>query len=98
MTKALDMGCSAVIAIVIGAMTGAGGGVIRDIFINEEPLIFRKEIYALACVAGGLVYLLLEHFNFGPAVYRTGCVAGVIIIRLLATKYHWQLPKVKMEK
>ena len=87
MTKALDMGCSAVIAIVI-----------RDIFINEEPLIFRKEIYALACVAGGLVYLLLEHFNFGPAVYRTGCVAGVIIIRLLATKYHWQLPKVKMEK
>jgi uncharacterized membrane protein YeiH len=98
MTKALDMGCSAVIAVVIGTMTGAGGGVLRDIFINEEPLIFRKEIYALACVAGGIVYFLLEYFNLGPVVYRTGCVAGVIIIRLLATKYHWQLPKVNLEK
>ena len=43
-------------AIIMGTLTGAGGGVFRDVFINEVPLIFRKEIYALACVIGGLVY------------------------------------------
>ncbi len=97
LTKALDLGCSFIIAIIIGALTGAGGGVIRDICINEEPLIFRKEIYALACVAGGIMYFLLEYLGAGPAVYHGGCIAGVMIIRFLATKYHWELPKVRLE-
>ena len=97
LTKALDLGCSGLIAVIIGTLTGAGGGVIRDICINEEPLIFRKEIYALACVAGGVAYFVLKMFGFDPVVYQTGCVSGVIIIRLLATKYHWELPKVRLE-
>lgn len=97
LTKALDLGCSGIIAVLIGTITGAGGGVIRDICINEVPLIFRKEIYALACVAGGVLYFLLRDLRFGPAIYQGGCIAGVIIIRLLATKYHWQLPRIKME-
>ena len=97
LTKALDLGCSGLIAVIIGTLTGAGGGVIRDICINEEPLIFRKEIYALACVAGGVAYFVLKMLGFDPVVYQTGCVSGVIIIRLLATKYHWELPKVRLE-
>ena len=40
----------------MGTITGAFGGIIRDILINEEPLIFRKDIYALACVVGGIFY------------------------------------------
>ena len=95
MTKALDMGCSAVIAVVIGTITGAGGGVFRDIFINEEPLIFRKEIYALACVAGGIVYGILYSCGLNEAVNAMISSIVVIAVRCLAVKFHWHLPIVK---
>lgn len=97
-TKALDCGCTSIIAIIIGAITGAGGGVIRDICINEEPLIFRKEIYALACVFGGVLYVAFAHWGLSAVIYKTSCVVGVIVMRLLAAKYHWQLPIVKMKE
>ena len=54
--KTLGAGFPLWVAVIMGTITGAAGGVLRDILINEEPLIFRKEIYALACVFGGLVY------------------------------------------
>ena len=55
--KAMTLGYPFWVAIIMGTMTGAAGGVFRDVFINEEPLIFRKEIYAMACVMGGFVYV-----------------------------------------
>ena len=54
--KTMDCGLPIWVGIVMGAMTGAAGGVIRDVLINEVPLIFRKEIYAMACVVGGIVF------------------------------------------
>ncbi|MDE7123252.1 MAG: TRIC cation channel family protein, partial [Alistipes sp.] len=54
--KTLAAGFPLWVAIIMGTITGAAGGVLRDILINEEPLIFRKEIYALACVFGGVVF------------------------------------------
>ena len=51
--KAIALGHPFWVAIIMGSMTGAAGGVFRDVFINEEPLIFRKEIYAMACVLAG---------------------------------------------
>ena len=54
--KTLEFGYPMWTAIVMGTITGAIGGVIRDILINEEPLIFRKDVYATACIAGGLVF------------------------------------------
>ena len=53
--KSISLGYPFWVAIIMGSITGAAGGVIRDVFINEIPLIFRKEIYAMACVIGGLV-------------------------------------------
>lgn len=53
--KTLSAGFPLWVGVIMGTITGAAGGVLRDILINEEPLIFRKEIYALACVFGGLV-------------------------------------------
>ena len=94
LTKALASGCSPIIAIIIGTVTGAGGGVIRDICISETPLIFRKEIYALACIFGGIAYFLLALCSCSPAVQKIGCMATVIVVRCLAVKYSWQLPKV----
>ena len=59
--KTLNMGFPYWTAVTMGCITGAAGGVLRDVFINEIPLIFRKEIYALACVSGGLGYILCHN-------------------------------------
>ena len=74
---------------------GAAGGVARDILINEVPLIFRRDIYAMACLAGGLFYTLGELLSFPVVVSQLGCAAVVITIRMLAVRYHWQLPIVR---
>lgn len=86
------------VAIIMGAITGAAGGVFRDVFINEVPLIFRKEIYALACVIGGMVYGLCYHI-FGLDTITSGLICGatVIIMRLLSVKYKLHLPILKGE-
>ena len=58
--KSIALGYPFWVAIIMGSITGAAGGVIRDVFINEIPLIFRKEIYAMACVVGGTAYWLCD--------------------------------------
>lgn len=92
-SKSLDAGLSVWVCIMMGAITGAVGGVIRDVLINEVPLIFRKDIYALACVAGGIVYFICYHFQFSTPVCEVTAALTVIIIRVLAVKFHIQLPR-----
>ena len=82
----------------MGSITGAAGGVIRDVFINEIPLIFRKEIYALACVSGGIVYSLCHWLGMTTEVNALLSIIIVIVTRVLAVKYHWHLPVVKGEE
>lgn len=96
--KTLDCGFPFWVAIIMGCITGAAGGVIRDVLLNEEPVIFRKEIYAMACVAGGLAYWLLSYL--GVSLYVTVVVAFLVvcIIRLLAVRYHISLPKLRDEE
>ena len=94
-SKGLQCDCSIVVAIIVGVITGCGGGIVRDICINEEPLVFRKEIYALAGVGGGLIYYLLRDLGCSEEVYRIGCIVSVILIRLLSMKFHWELPIIK---
>ena len=57
--KSLAMGQPFWVAIIMGCITGSAGGVIRDVLLNNEPVIFHKEIYAIACVLGGLAYWAL---------------------------------------
>lgn len=83
------------VAIAMGMITGAFGGVVRDILINEEPLFFRKDIYATACIAGGGVYWLVMECGGSEIFQQTMCAATVIILRFLAVKYYWQLPTLK---
>ena len=83
------------IAIVMGMVSSVMGGVIRDVLTNKIPLIFKKEIYASACLAGGAVFLLTNHFNLPENVQFFATVFTVIIIRLIAVKFHLQLPKIK---
>lgn len=93
--RSIDAGFPAWVAIVMGMITGSTGGIIRDILINEVPLIFRKDIYALACVFGGLVFFGSENLNFTHTVTQILSVTSVILIRVLAVKYHLGLPNLK---
>lgn len=83
------------VAIIMGTITGAGGGVLRDVFINEEPLIFRKEIYALACVIGGVAYYVCYICSLPLMFCGIVCGIVVVIMRLLAVKYRLHLPAIK---
>lgn len=85
-------------AIIMGTITGAGGGVIRDVFINEEPLIFRKDIYALACVVGGVAYYGCHHFGMSNVFSGLVCGAFVMLTRILAVRYKIHLPILKGEE
>lgn len=83
------------VAIIMGTITGAGGGVLRDVFINEEPLIFRKEIYALACVIGGIAYYIGRIADLPSVLCSIVCGVVVVLMRLLAVKYRLHLPAIK---
>lgn len=93
--RSIEAGFPFWVTIVMGMITGSVGGIIRDILINEEPLIFRKDIYALACVFGGVVFYLCTVFNFQTEITQTISAASVIAMRFLAVKYHWGLPALK---
>jgi uncharacterized membrane protein YeiH len=92
-TKALDFHLGLLGAILMGVMTGTAGGVIRDLFANQVPLIFRREIYASACVAGGLLLVALEFFGTARPIAALLSAGTVISVRLLAIHYNWALPK-----
>lgn len=85
------------VGIIMGTLTGAAGGVLRDTLINEVPLIFRKEIYALACVFGGLVYYFCLYLGATPALTQSFGAFSVIVARILAVQYHISLPRLKGE-
>lgn len=95
--KTLDCDLPIWIAIVMGTMTGAAGGVIRDVLINEEPLIFRKEIYAMACVVGGIVYGISDWLGAPVEITMLLCGTAVFLTRVLAVKYSICLPTLKSE-
>lgn len=76
----------------MGCITGAAGGVIRDVLINEVPLIFRKEIYAIACLIGGVVYQLSSLLGCNLEIVSLFSFISVVIVRILAVKYRISLP------
>ncbi|CAD5109463.1 trimeric intracellular cation channel family protein [Zestomonas carbonaria] len=80
-------------AVIMGVMTGVAGGVMRDVLCNEIPMIFQKEIYATACIAGSLVFIgLLE---LGVAAWIATCLsmATVLLARLAAIRWRLSLPR-----
>jgi uncharacterized membrane protein YeiH len=91
-SKSVAAGLPFWVCIVMGTITGSVGGVLRDVLLNEVPLLLRKDIYALACVAGGLVYFLCRLFNLPTGVTEMVAAITVIAIRLVAVKFHIHLP------
>ena len=86
-----------VFAVCMGALTGVGGGVLRDVFVDRTPSIFTKHVYAVASLFGACVYFFGKiYFDKTLAVLIS--IAIIILIRLLATRFRWQLPKIDFEK
>ena len=82
-------------AVIMGCITGAAGGVIRDVLLNNEPVIFHKEIYAMASVIGGVVYWGVESLALPVGWSAVLSFIVTCLIRFLAVKYHISLPVLK---
>lgn len=92
--KGLNADLHPLICLTLGTITGCFGGIIRDILLNRIPLIFRKEIYATACIVGGSVFLILVNYSrLSYAFVQISTILLIVAIRTLAVKYHWQMPK-----
>lgn len=95
--KTLECGHPFWVAIIMGCITGSAGGVMRDVFLNNIPVIFQKEIYATACVAGGFLYWGLALLNLSVTWMAAITFVVVCAIRFLAVKYHITFPTLKDE-
>lgn len=97
LSKALILEVPAPIAVMMGMFSAVLGGVIRDILINEIPLIFRKEIYAMACVAGGTAFVFLQDvLSFEWNVVAT--ISLIIAIRIVVIKFKIGLSEIDDSK
>lgn len=80
------------VAIVMGIITGSFGGIVRDILIGDVPLFFRKDVYATACLAGGVVYWLVSLLGLNPIYAQLSCAVTVVGLRIAASYWGWSLP------
>lgn len=96
--KGLDAELLPIMCIFLGTMTACFGGVTRDILCNEIPVIFRKEIYATACILGGASYFLFMQFPIKESYAYVAAILVVIVLRLIAVKFDVRLPSIYKKK
>lgn len=83
-----------VLCVLMGCLTGVGGGVVRDMLVNVKPYVFTKHVYAVASLAGSILYYLILAFTPYGDIGSFAALSLVIVIRILAARYRWELPKV----
>ena len=93
--KGLSFNLHPIVALIMGMISAVFGGVLRDVLTNKIPLIFKKEIYASACLVGGIVYLSLRQFNVPENVVFVISASIVVVIRVVSVRFHLELPKIK---
>jgi protein Yads len=96
--KALALGHPFWVAIIMGCITGAAGGVVRDVLLNNVPVIFQKEIYAMASIAGGALYWALYALGVEIGITVVSCFLFICLVRFLAMRYHISLPMLREQK
>jgi uncharacterized membrane protein YeiH len=89
---AYEAGVSGLIVVVMGTITGAAGGVMRDVLCAEMPLILRREIYATASIAGGAIYVFLVEMGAGPPFVSLVPIATVFVLRVTAIRFDLHVP------
>lgn len=98
MAKAISLGYyKKFLLMFVGTITGVGGGMIRDVLAGTIPFIFREQIYAGACILGATTFIITRHF-FSYEISMIICFLTVLIIRLLAVKKDWNLPRISKEE
>lgn len=95
--KAFSLGYEWWVVIIMGTITGVVGGIIRDILINEIPIIFTQELYAVACILGAGLFCFLNYIGVNMSVIQIASALFVFVIRIVATRYQWRLPILKGE-
>ena len=93
---AAERGCSNLVTIFMGSLTGVGGGAIRDVLTAKVPMILRQDIYASAAIAGIGVYLLLRHTGLTERNAFGVGLASIAVLRLSAVAFGWQLPSFRL--
>lgn len=85
------------LVICLGSITGIGGGIVRDVFVQDIPMVFKKEIYALASILGGLSFWFLH--NYVPRVNALYiCSFITFTFRILSVKFNWNLPNLALSR
>lgn len=95
--KGLAFNLHPIIALIMGMISAVFGGVLRDVLTNTVPLIFKKEIYASACLTGGVIYLILNQFKDLESANFIISAAAIVIVRLVSVKYNLELPRIKKD-
>ena len=90
--KGIEYQLSPVVCVILGTLTATFGGVIRDILCNEIPVLFRKEIYATLCIAGGILFFTLKKFQIQSEIISISVAVFIITLRLISYKLKWGLP------
>lgn len=93
--KSLAVGASAEVAAIMGVFTAVMGGVIRDTLTHKKPIIFSKEVYATACLAGAILYLVLEYYSIDRNVNFLLSCGLIVVIRILVIRFKIELPSLK---
>jgi uncharacterized membrane protein YeiH len=94
--KALDAGVPAVGSCLLGMLTGIGGGLVRDLLLNEIPVVLRREIYAVASLLGAIAVASLVRFGWGSVLTFTGAALLVFVVRITALYRHWSAPRPRL--
>jgi uncharacterized membrane protein YeiH len=87
---------NAVLCILMGMLTGVGGGILRDMMTQTIPYVFQKHVYAIASIAGSLLFYVLVRLNAHDTVSSLVSIGLIVIIRILAARYKWSLPRIKI--
>lgn len=88
-------GDNAFLAVFVGTMTGVGGGILRDQLVGRVPMVLQKHVYVLAAIAGAIAYYVMLRLNLLRPVALCLSSAIVVVIRLLAAHYRWNLPHIR---
>ncbi|MGV3546068.1 MAG: trimeric intracellular cation channel family protein [Pedobacter sp.] len=91
--KGIVFGLEPGICVALGTITGCFGGIIRDTLLNTIPLIFRKEIYATACIAGGILYFGLLEMNLKADIAKIFVITFIVTLRIVVVRYKLALPR-----
>ena len=97
--KGLNAEHGTIISLTLGVITGCFGGIFRDILLNRIPLVLRKEIYATACIVGGVLFLVLYRYTSMPYIMvHVSTILLIVAVRTLAVRYQWEMPKFYLSK